>query len=111
MKMKIFQRVRRQYAILGISNASNQPAENLPFSKRVLAGFLYFAYVLISEILYIVHEANEFMEYIECISSLCAVTLLLVCFAAIAFRKATLFKNFDNIEKLIDSSKAKLCKV
>lgn len=102
--MKIFQRVRKQYAILGISNPSNQPIQETPFNKRVLAGFSFFAYIYTSEIVFIVQEANGLMEYIEGLSSLSAVFVLIVCFAAIVFRKATLFKNIDNIEKLFDTS-------
>lgn len=101
--MKIFQTVRKQYVIVGI-NLSNQWTQKYPFSKRVLFGFLLFGYLILSQFVYSFHVADGFMEYVECVSSTSAGILVFVCFAAIDFRKTTLFEIIDNIEKLVDTS-------
>lgn len=105
LKIKIFQRVREQYAIIGIS-PSNQSNQKFPFSKRVFLGFLSFSCTTVSQFVYILYVANDFMECMECVCSLSGTIILFVCFAAIVFRKAKLFDSIDNIEKLIDSSKS-----
>lgn len=102
--MKIFQRVRKQYAILGISSA-NRLTQEWPFSGRVFAGFALFACTIIFQLVYLFHVTDGFMEYIESISSTSGTVIIFVCFAAIVFRQATLFKSIGNIEKLIDTSK------
>lgn len=101
-KIKIFAKVRRQYAIL---TALLQPAQSSQFSKRILFGFSLFVYVIASQVIYIFYVANDFMEYIECISSTSGGTLIFVCFAAIVFKRNLLFKSIDNIERFIDTSK------
>lgn len=99
--MKIFQTVRKHYAIMGISSPSDQSA-----SEIVLLGFLIFGCSFASQFMYIFRVASGFMEYMECVSSLSAGGIIFVSFAAIVFRKRTLFESIDNIEKLVDSSKA-----
>lgn len=105
--MKIFRTVRKQYAILGI-RSSNQSIRNYSFNKRILFGFLLFAYLILSHFVYFFHVANGFMDCMECICSLSASIIMFVCLAAIVFRKNTLFECIHNMEKLIDTSEAVL---
>lgn len=95
--MKIFEIVRRQYATLGISSSS--------FDIRMLCGFLVFGYVIVSHFLYIIYVTSGFMEYVNSINSTSATIVTSTGFAAIVFRRATLFESIDSIEKLIDASK------
>ena len=104
-KMKIFQIIQKQYAILGISSP-NQSAQKNPSNERTTLGFLIFAWNIVSQFVYIFYVASGFMEYVDCISSTCAGIITFVCFAAIVFRKTTLFKNIENMEQLIDKSES-----
>lgn len=95
--MKIFQTLRKQLAIVGIS-PSNQS-----FNERVFFGFSLFGCSVSSQFVYI-YVANSLMDSMECICSLSAGIIIFVCFVAVIFRKSTLFESVDNFEKLIDTS-------
>lgn len=101
--MKVFQRIQKQYAILGIS-ASNQLTRTLPFSKRVLFGFLSISIEIFSQFVYTFHVANDYMTYIDCICATSATIVIFICLAAIVCRKSTLFEIIHEIEELIDTS-------
>lgn len=103
LKMKVFQRIQKQYAILGIS-ASNQLTRTLPFSKRVLFGFLSISIEIFSQFVYTFHVANDYMTYIDCICATSTTILIFICLAAMVFRKSTLFEIIHEIEELIDTS-------
>lgn len=104
--MKFFQTVRKQFAVVGISSTSDQSTQKYPYNEKVLLTFLTYGCTLVSQTVYIFCVASGFMEYMECVSALFAGTIIFVCFAAIVFKKRTLFESIDDIEKLIDSSKA-----
>lgn len=101
--MKIFIFLQRQYAIVGIS-PTNQFLQKYPFNKKIVLGFLIYGCVIVSQCVYICHVANGFMEYLECACAISTTVIMFVCFVATVFRKITLFKTIDNIEKLIDTS-------
>lgn len=100
--MKIFYAIQNQYTALGIS-LSNRWTQKYSWIERQLP-FLLFGCITFSHLMYIFDVANEFMEYVNCISTTAASTIIFVCFMAIVLRKATLFENIDNLEKLIDTS-------
>lgn len=104
-KLKIFQIIQRQYAILGISS-TNQSAQKLPFNRRVLIGLLFFGCIFTLQFVYIFQVASDFMEYTECICATSGNILIFVCFMAIVLGNTTLFECIDNLEQLIDTSKA-----
>lgn len=101
--MKVFKIVQRQYALLGISNATKQPTQNGPFNERILFGFLLQGCALLSSILYILWEVNGFLDYMVSICTISANSLVFVCFMANVSQKTTLFACIKRIEKLIDS--------
>lgn len=109
LKIKIFRTVREHYAIVGISPTILLPNQHLPFDERVLLGFLSFVCTTVSQVVYLLHIASHFMEYVECACSLSGTIIIFVCFMSIVFRKTTLFDSIDDIEKLIDSSKSFWC--
>lgn len=100
--MKIFRRVRKRYAILGISCSSNQATSH---SGRVLFGFFLYGCLILSHLVYLFRVATGFMDGLECICSLSATSIMFLCFAAIVARKTTLFKCIDEMEKLNNASK------
>lgn len=105
-KMKIFQRVRKQYAILGIVPSQKPITKYVSFNGKLLFGFLLFGCIFASSFLYIVRVANGFMEHMVCVSAVSANFIIFVCFAAVTFRKTILFESIEHVEQLIDASKA-----
>lgn len=69
----------------------------------MLFGFLLFACLISSNLVYIFQVADGFMEYMESICATSASMIIFVCFAAIARRKPTLFKSIENTEKFIET--------
>lgn len=103
-KMKIFEIVQKQYAVLGISS-SQQSTETYPISKKVFLGLLLFGYTTVSEFVYTFYMSRDFMEYVECICSLSGNIIIFICFAAVVIRERAIFEMIGNIEKFIDTSK------
>lgn len=105
--MKIFQTVRKQYAIVGISSSPRLAKYNSFSNKISFVNFCFLLYgcLITSQFVYIFGVANGFMDYIVCVSSTSSSIILLVCFAAIVFRKTILFDCMDNMEQLINTSK------
>lgn len=103
--MKIFQTVRKHYAILGIICSSNQSLQKYPFTKRVFFGLLSVGCLTISQFMYIFFVANSFMEYMDAICATSVTILIFVCIATIVYKRVLLFEHYDKIEKLIDTSK------
>lgn len=67
---------------------------------------MLFASSTASQLVYISCVANDFMEYMECVGVISGNIIVFVCFAAIVFKRSSLFENIDKIEKHIDLSKA-----
>lgn len=101
--MIVFESVQKHYATLGITS-SHQWTQKFPLSPRVLLGFLLFAYLIVSQLVYIFFVADDFMEYVECVTATSGSSIIFVCFMAIVFRKETMFKCIAIIEKFIDTS-------
>lgn len=104
--MKILQTIQKRFATLGI-HPSSQSTHKLPFSDRVLLGSSIFGYLIASQFVYLLRVASIFMEYMECISSTFSSTIMFVCFAAMVFRRTTLFKSIADIEKFIATSESR----
>lgn len=96
--MKIFRTVQRFYVTLGIS------VPNPTTHGRVCFGFLLFGCTVASEVGYIFHVANDFVEYVGCICTTSGSSTIFVCLATIVFKRNLLFEFFDKIEQLIDQS-------
>lgn len=104
-KMKIFRTVQKYYAIVGIRSTDKSTESNSIFNKRVAFGSLVSGYNIVSQFLYIIYVADDFLEYIECVCATFASIIIFVNFAAIALRKNTLFEIIDKVESLIDTSR------
>lgn len=75
---------------------------------REIVGFFLLVWNIIAQLLFLFYAANDFSEYVNCISATCASAIVIISFTAIAFRKATLFESIEYIEKLIDTSNRNL---
>lgn len=100
--MKIFEVVQRNYASLGIS-LENRWTQKYPWIEQLLP-FLLFGVTILSHLMYIFYLANGFMEYVNCVCTTAATTIIFVCLMAVVFQKTTLFECIGNLEKLIDTS-------
>lgn len=104
VKMKVFKMVQRHYAVLGISPPPNQSIYKFPIDGRVFCGFFLFGCLFLSQIVYIVHVADGFMEYMKCACETSTTVIISICFAAIVCRRTLLFQSLDNCRKLMDTS-------
>lgn len=104
--MKVFRTVQKKYEFLGICPSNESTQENA-FNKRII-GFFLFGTNFALHVLYIIHEAHGYMDYMECINSTFTSIITSVCFGAIAFRKTELFECITNIEKFIDASESNI---
>lgn len=100
--MKIFEVVQRNYATLGIS-LENPWTQKYPWIEQVLP-FLLFGAIIFSHLMYIFYLANGFMEYVNCVCTTAATTIIFVCIMAVVLRKTTLFESIENLGKPIDTS-------
>lgn len=108
--MKIFQIVQQRYATLGISPSQQSPQKQ-SFNGRIFFGFFLFAYLILSQVVYIFEMDAGSMGYMECVCSFSGSILIIVGFAAIVLRKDLLFKTIDNMEQLFDTSKDSLSEI
>lgn len=102
--MEIFQTAQTHFAVLGI-RPSNQTTRKYSDNRKILFGFLLFVCNAVSQFVYIVHVANGFMEFMDCICATSGSTIVFVGFTTIVFKRTLLFENIDNLQKLIDTSK------
>lgn len=106
--MKILGCVQKRYKTLGIS-PSTHSSQKCSFNIRIIFGFFLFAYLIVAQFVYILHVAHGFMQYMGCICSASAGIIVFVCFAAVVFRKTTVFECMDQMNKLIHTSEPLLC--
>lgn len=102
--MKVFHRIRKQYAMLGISPSSNQSTQNYLINGKILSGFLLFGCLISSQLACILCVASGFMDYVVCICATSASIIYSVCFTAVVCRKTTMFECFDRMEELVNTS-------
>ena len=104
--MKVFETVLKQYALIGINRyEKDQPSQGSVFNKRILCGYFLLGNAMNSGFLYMIYEASDFLEYVECSLYTLGSYVPITCLSTVVFNKATLFECFDEIEKLIDASK------
>lgn len=104
--MEIFIGIRKQYAMLGIRPSSDQSHETVPFNGRILFGFVFFAWVIPSQLVYILVVANGFIDYVVCVLTISSAVIYFVCFAAVVFRQSTMFEAFDHLQTFVDASES-----
>lgn len=103
--MKIFVVVQSHYADLGI-RPSHPSTKKYPFSERVMLFLIFNGCTVVLHFVYIFCVANDFMEYVNCISATAATSIIFVCFGAIVVKRTLLFETIHILEKLIETSNA-----
>lgn len=96
--MKIFQTIQKNFQSKGIC------VERVPFDiyefEHVVAYILYY----MMSFLYIVHVAETIMEYIESVSNVTVITIVLFAYSSYRFNLKGLFKIIDDLEQAINKS-------
>lgn len=101
--MKICQTTRAHLALLSIK--PTQSTQIHPFNVKLYFGFLLFVLSIILCCLFVIFEANSFLEYIQSFCMTTAVATVGLCFTAVVSQKSQLFKFIKSIEKIINISK------
>lgn len=83
---------------------SEQSTHGHAFNSKIFFGFSIYGVALVPTIGYTACIANNFMEYAQGVSMISAVTVDFTCFVVEVFKMDMIFANFDEIEKLIETS-------
>lgn len=97
-KMKLFQLIQRNFAILGINSTQNRSL----FNYKIFLGFLLLGLTMISNLVYILREATSFFEYIQCICPILVAITMIISFLSFVFNTSTLVEFYNFAENNID---------
>lgn len=101
LKIKIFQSLQGNLAILGID--SFQSIQKDPLNARNLLSLILQCFFIVSSLLYTLYEANSFQEYTDGLSSILALIICNIDFGIITLEMAEWFKNFQfSISEVMD---------
>lgn len=98
--MKIFQAARKYFAIVGIS--SQNVVQKL--NTKSLPTFIIFGQALISNYVFLLHEAQSFREFTDSFYAAATVTLGAMSHLVAVWKMAETFKFIENCEKIIGKS-------
>lgn len=104
--MKVFQKLSRQYAILGIRSNATNPKH--AFNERIHAGFFLFGCIIVTKFIYIFRVANAYMEYMECVSTTSGSIIVAVIYTHTVIISDEIFEVFGKIEQFIETSEIML---
>lgn len=102
LKMKILQSTRESLAKLGIT--SSQSIQKYPYNVKIVAYILWFALMTLSEILFIVIEAETVKDYVAILNSSLTLIITYIEFLLHVWRMKQLFEFIVNFEDLIQKS-------
>lgn len=96
--MKLILSGQRSLAIMGIN-----PHQNL-FNLKFLFAMVIHTTNVEGNWMFLIHEANTFVEYANSIFMTSTITVSAVCVVIIAFERSLIFVTIDLFEKLVDKS-------
>lgn len=97
--MQTFQAVQRGFESLGFSR------KLAPFNRIVLRIFAIDFLLIISQLIFLIHEADSSQEYMESIYTITACSCIFVSLATTIFITDKLFTFIDGFDELINESK------
>lgn len=97
--MKLFQIIQKDFALLGIDSIESKCSRD----KLVLTCLLYGLGIILS-ILFLVIDANTFIEYVNNIYIMSALGVLVMFFAICAFKRDKIFRLINHAEQIVDES-------
>lgn len=102
-KMKIFQQIQKNFAILGIDSKSS--VQRIPFNARNVSALFLMGVPIVMECIFLNHVVSTFREYIEFIKIIIAMWTGTLALAAIIWKMSDLFRFIDSLEAAIKKSK------
>lgn len=101
-KLKIFQLIKRNFAILGIS--SNSLNKKYLLNKNVLTASLFYGLNFTLNAIFLFCKANNFQEYTDSIYVTTAVLTIFVCYVITIFKVTNIFEFIEHCETIVDES-------
>lgn len=101
-KMKIFQVLQQNFAILGID--SSQSSRKNPLNAKIFISLFMYGIFIVLSVFYILNEANNFEEYTTGIYSTASIVLTNICYVIITCTMANCFKFIDFLEITLNES-------
>lgn len=102
--MTIFQSAQKYFGIVGIS--SHNVFQKL--NTKSVGTFIIFGQALISNYVFLLHEAGSFREYTDSFYATATVTLGAINFSIAVWKMAETFKFIENCEDIIGKSKSRI---
>lgn len=96
-KIKLFQIIQRNVAILGIS--SNYSKQNDMLNRNVLKASVFYGLNSTFNTIFLLVEASNFREYIDSIIATTSVFGILFCFMIVFSEMSKLFEFIENCER------------
>lgn len=104
--MYIFRSIQKFFAIAGIN--SYQSLQVHPFNARNLTIFSLFGLFSISNVIYFLYIAANFIEYGDIIFRLSTLTVVAIVYGIFVKKMRKIFEIFDKFERIIDKSECKI---
>lgn len=99
-KIQLFQIVRRNFAMLGISsNCLNQP--NRLDTNLSLASLSY-SFSVIAHVIFLLQETKNFREFTDNVYETSSVITVFICFVIVVFKMRKLFEFIESCQNIID---------
>lgn len=100
--MKIFEKVRENFAFLGIDSA--QSIQKHPFNTKITMAFILIITTTFLHIMHIFHVASNLKERMQSATTTSGSLLISICFITIIFKMRTLFDCIKGFEGVIAMS-------
>lgn len=95
--MIIFQSVQKYFAILGV----NPPIGEQVLTKKNSLTLILFGCVTIAGNKFLLFDASNFQEYIDCFYTTCTMTLVGINYAIVVWKTVKLFELIDNFQMVV----------
>lgn len=99
--MYIFRSIQKFFAIAGIH--SYQSLQVHPFNARNITMFSLFGLYSLSNAMYFLYIATNFIEYADIVFRLSTLTVVAVIYGICVKKMRKLFEIFDQLERIIDN--------
>lgn len=86
-----------------------QAKQKYPFNIKNILFLSELSLTLASDVLYLIHDANDFRDYTISIFSICTMTVAIVIFATIMAQMRHFFDFLNETEKAVEKSIKKYC--
>lgn len=105
-KQNVFQMVQKYLTVLGVtsSNAWNQ---SNPFKRTILFGFLLLGSFICCILMYVIYDAETFVQYTQSMYVCSFATLIIVSLLILILKAKKLFEFIDNCGSIVNDGESK----